>query len=143
MRFILILCLFLSSLAFAETNGEYKPLPKYTPDEKIAIEEFEKALKHVYVGMPEDKLYEVFAHWKQKSYYKEGNEEWITFSNAMTEASGDTIAFYLKQGTVKGWEVNNPEQKVRLEGNEMKKELQGEFDRMHDEDWSEKQDDLY
>jgi len=58
----------------------------------------------VYVGMPKEDLEKIgFTEHSQKGYYKEGNEEWITFSNWVTEESGDLITFYLVDGKVKGW----------------------------------------
>lgn len=59
----------------------------------------------VYVGMPKEDLEKCgFAEHMQKSYYSRDNEEWITYSNWMTEEPGDMITFYLVDGKVRGWE---------------------------------------
>lgn len=59
----------------------------------------------VYVGMPKEDLYKTgFTELLQKDYHKEGNEEWITFSNWTTEERGDLITFHLVDGKVVDWE---------------------------------------
>lgn len=57
----------------------------------------------VYVGMSKKDLYKVFTPLQQKGYYKKNNEEWIIFSDWMTEESKDKITFYLVNEKVKGW----------------------------------------
>ncbi len=57
----------------------------------------------VYEGMPRYHLYDVFDRTLEKNYRKEGNEEWITFSNWTTEEPEDVVTFYLVNGKVKEW----------------------------------------
>lgn len=92
-KYVAIVLLLISSLAFAETD--YK---LYTRED---AEKLATAMGVVYVGMPKEELYKVYTN--QKGYYKEDNEEWISFSDWMTDESGDLISFYLKDGKVKGW----------------------------------------
>ena len=87
-----MLCILISSLAFGETVRDKQ------------AEEIATTLGVVYVGMPKKALYEVYTKHQQKGYYKDGNEEWIAFSEWMTEEPGDKITFYLKDGKVKGWD---------------------------------------
>lgn len=96
MRYTLILCILISSLAFAE--AEHKPYA-HQDAEKLAT-----AMGVVYVTMPKAELYKVFTPHHQKGYYKDGNEEWITFSDWQTDKSGDLITFYLRDGIVRGWD---------------------------------------
>ena len=68
------------------------------------VQKLATAMGIVYVGMPKEDLYKTgFTRYMQKGYRQEGNEEWITFLDYMTEEPGDTITFYLKDGKVAGW----------------------------------------
>ena len=87
--------IFISSLVFADTKPE--PLTRQN------AEQLATAMGVVYVDMSKEALYQVFTKEGQKGYYKEGNEEWITFSDWTTEKPGDKITFYLRDGKVKGW----------------------------------------
>ncbi|GEM_PF-2013979 len=107
MKYLFVLFFMISSLAFAQTGGEYKPPPKVVPAEKKAAKKFEQALDRVYVGMPEAKLHEVLPHFRQTAYKKDGDKKWVTFSAWISEEDrGDSVTFYLKKGRVAGWEVN-------------------------------------
>jgi hypothetical protein len=57
----------------------------------------------VYIGMPKEDLYEIFAPVQEKEYRKNGPEEWITFSDWTTDEFGDTIIFHLVESKVEGW----------------------------------------
>ena len=61
----------------------------------------------IYVGMPKEDL-EKFRFTKNTrvDYYGEGNEEWITFINWMTEKPDDVMTFHLKEDKVVDWEEN-------------------------------------
>ena len=102
---IILIIVFFCGIAFAQSQGEYKPQPKYTQEERESVKKLAKIMDHVHVGMRKDELCEVFADYFQKGYRKDGNEEWITFSDQMMEGpGGDRISFYLRSGIVKGWE---------------------------------------
>ena len=59
----------------------------------------------VYEGMPKEDLYKTgFTEYLQKDYRREGNDEWITFSDWTTNERGDLITFRLKDGKVVDWE---------------------------------------
>jgi hypothetical protein len=66
----------------------------------------------VYEGMPREDLYKVFTDLQQKDYRKEGNEEWITFSDWTTEERGDLITFHLVDGRVEGWERHEKSKEI-------------------------------
>ena len=87
-KYIIIVCLLFSPLALAETQAE-----RLATTAGIA-----------YVGMSKEALHEVYTPVQQKGYKKIGSEEWIEFSEWMTEEPGDRITFYLKHGKVKGWD---------------------------------------
>ena len=58
----------------------------------------------VYVGMPKELLEKaVYTELMQKGYRKEGNEEWITFSNWANPEKA-LVIFYIVDGKVKGWQ---------------------------------------
>ena len=63
-------------------------------------------LELVYVGMSKSELMRVFTGFQQRSFHKEGNEEWVTFSDWETEESTDTVTFYLLDGKVRDWQNN-------------------------------------
>lgn len=105
-----ILILFLSGCASTTVSGTFggsKPDVSATINIPIALDQKKQLVTEmgiVYVGMPKEDLAKVgFTEYSQKGYHKEGNEEWITFSDWMTEESGDLITFYLVDGKVKGW----------------------------------------
>lgn len=96
-----ILILFLINIPVFAQDATTQASPQYSKDEKAEIA---TALGVVYVGMPKEDLEKAgFTEHSQKGYYKKGNEEWLTFSDWMTEESGDLITFYLVDGKVKGW----------------------------------------
>jgi len=96
-----ILILFLINTPVFAQDATTQASPQYSKEEKAEIV---TALGVVYVGMPKEDLEKIgFTEHSQKWYYKEGSEEWITFSDWMTEESGDLITFYLVDGKVKGW----------------------------------------
>jgi hypothetical protein len=78
-----------------------------------------KARQPYYVGMIKDELYKIYPATSQKSYYKEGAEEWILFTDILIkdEEQKHFIAFYLKDGMVSGWkkkdEPKTPEEKLQ------------------------------
>lgn len=106
---LLILILFLSGCASTTVSGAFgsgKPDVSTTIDIPITLSQKKQLatdLGIVYVGMPKEDLYKVFTQLQQKGYYKQGNEEWITFSNWTTKEPDDTVTFYLRDGKVKGW----------------------------------------
>jgi len=106
MKYLFVLCFMISSLAFAQTTGEYKPAPKVTPAEEKATEKFEQALKRVRVGMSRNDLHQALPHCRQTAYKKDGKQEWVTLSSWITEGEDESATFYLKDGRVSGWEVN-------------------------------------
>jgi len=63
-------------------------------------------LELVHVGMSKSDLLKAFTGFKQRGSQKEGNEEWITFSNWATEGPTDTVTFYLLDGKVRDWQNN-------------------------------------
>ena len=95
MNKIIIILLLISSLAFAESQT----------DKEKQREEFATALGVVYVGMPKEALYKVYTDLQQKGYRKDGRDEWITFTDWMSEEQGSRITFYLRDGKVKGWKA--------------------------------------
>jgi hypothetical protein len=60
-------------------------------------------INSVYAGMLKPKLYELFKDFQQETYYKESNEEWITFSSQEIQEPKHTVTFYLKDDKVKDW----------------------------------------
>lgn len=92
MKIFFLIFYFLSNIAIAENLPEQN------------VEKLATSLGVVYAGMPKEALYSIFTKYQRKGYYAEGTEEWITFSDWMTEKPGDLITFYLKNSKVKGWE---------------------------------------
>ncbi len=107
---IILIIAFSCGITFAQSQGEYKPQPKQTLEEREFSKKLAKTMKHVHVGMKKDALCEVFADYFQKDYHKDGDEEWISFSDQMMGGPGDKISFYLRRGILKGWkEESAPE----------------------------------
>ena len=105
-----ILILLLSGCASTTVSGTFggaKPDVSATINIPITLDQRKKLVTElgvVYVGMSKEDLEKVgFTEHLQKGYHRKGNEEWITFSDWMTEESGDLITFYLVDGKVKGW----------------------------------------
>ncbi|MFH1593356.1 MAG: hypothetical protein ABID09_01500 [Candidatus Omnitrophota bacterium] len=65
----------------------------------------------LYVGMPKEVLYEIYAGNAETGYRNEGNEEWITFSGTADPLTLDTTTFHLKDGKVTGWETGDEDGK--------------------------------
>lgn len=74
-----------------------------TPEPTKEQIELAKQTGMVIVGMSKQDLYDIFGKELQKAYFREGYDEWITFSNFWTEKEGDVVTFYLEYGKVKGW----------------------------------------
>lgn len=102
--FLLIGCGNIQSVSYDSTQGGLSTkleFPATLEQKKQLVTE----LGVVYVGMPKEDLEKVgFTKHLQKGYYRKGNQEWITFSNWVTEEPSDTITFYLVGGKVRGWE---------------------------------------
>ena len=90
MYIILIALLLIPRIAFAEasTDEQVKSFHKLIKTEEQA-RELATNTGVVYVGMPKEDLYKVYVKELQKGYYKDGNEEWITFSEWKTEEPED------------------------------------------------------
>jgi len=84
-------------IVFAQDGGNFKRPPEH-------VAETVRGGKPYYAGMTKDQLYKVYPVSSQKSYYTEGNEEWILFIDEPTkDDTKNAIAFYLKDGVVSGW----------------------------------------
>ncbi len=106
MKYLFVLCFLFSSLAFAQTEGGYEPLPEVTPAEEMAAERLTQTLGRIHIGMSKDSLQQALPHYHQTAYAKDGNQEWITFSGWMDDDKVESITFYLKNDKVAGWKEN-------------------------------------
>lgn len=83
--------------AFAQTSGDYKAPPAEVAAAVMGGQPY-------YVGMTKAELYKIYPASAQKSYYKEGNQEWVLFDDISTSDDvRDIIVFYLVDGVVSGW----------------------------------------
>lgn len=84
----------------------YKSLEIVEMIDKAYKEQLTKVLEAVYVGMSKEDLLEVVGWLRQKGYHGVPNkEEEITFYNWTTVEPDDLVAFYIKDGKVKKWEI--------------------------------------
>ena len=84
-------------LATGYAEAQQKDLPK---EQGKSISE----LGVVYKGMPKEYLENAgFTEYLLIEQKKEGNKEWLTFSDWTTHKSGDTITFIIEDGKVKDW----------------------------------------
>ena len=104
----IIILILISSLAFAETHIDAKF--KLRPEKEEQAEKLATTLGVVYVGMPKAALYQVYTDLQQKGYRKDGRDEWITFTDWMSEEPGALITFYLRDSKVRGWKTKKPDE---------------------------------
>ncbi len=104
MRYVLVLCFLVIFGAIAaarpETKDGFKPAPE--GDERRELRK-EDIVKQARIGMTKKDLYKLFGKYYRTGYRREGEEEWITFSDRKRSAPGG-ITFYLQKGKVKSWE---------------------------------------
>jgi len=114
--FLLILLLFFSGCISASsriTNGKGYVEGKVTipfgcsTERKVIPEDKGEIISKygiVYKGMPKEYLPNAgYTKHTLLSYYKQGNKEWMTFSDWTTPEYGDTITFVIINGKVERW----------------------------------------
>jgi len=61
----------------------------------------------VFVGMKKDKFFKLFPRAEARTHRFNGPDEWISFNEPLKGDSHDLLTFYLHNGTVKEWKLNN------------------------------------
>lgn len=93
------MCVLILLVSYSAMAGEWVP----REDQGKAASE----LGTVYKGMPREYLENAgFTEYLLIDQKKEGDTEYLTFSDWTTPAAGDTITFVIKDGKVKDWVRN-------------------------------------
>lgn len=101
------------TVTFYLVDGRVKAWDK----NKIIFPDDSESKSAIYVGMPREELYKIYAPGNVKKYEKKGREETLMFDDILTSNSDDILTFHLKDGKVTSWgkdqNVITPEERLK------------------------------
>lgn len=77
------------------------------PSGAAASEKDNARIHGVFVGMGESEFAKLYPRESMRTYRRDGTDEWMTFNEPLQGPSNSLVTFYLQNGTVKQWKLND------------------------------------